>query len=56
MSEIAELKKQIARLEHRLQLLELYVDSEKREREGWTLDRVRDAWRGTKPPPPYGAL
>jgi hypothetical protein len=37
-------------------LLELYVDSKRREREGWTLDPVRDVWRGKRPVPEYGAL
>ena len=43
--EASELRRQIAALEHRVALLELFVESEHREKMGWTLHDVRAAWR-----------
>lgn len=40
-------------LKRRLNLVELYLDSEHRERSGWTLDDVRAAWgKQSRPPVP----
>jgi hypothetical protein len=47
-SEVTELRREIAVLERRVALLELFVDSEHRERMGITLDDVRAAWRESR--------
>jgi hypothetical protein len=44
---VDRLERENTALKKRVHLLELYVDSERREREGRTLDRVRDAWRAS---------
>jgi len=45
---VAELEGEVADLTHRLVLLELFVDSEHRERMGTTLDEVRAEWRKSR--------
>jgi hypothetical protein len=45
---IAELEGEVADLKRRVALLELFVDSEHRERMGLTLDNVRAAWRESR--------
>jgi hypothetical protein len=44
----AVLKREVADLKRRVALLELFVDSEHRERMGATLDDVRAAWRESR--------
>jgi hypothetical protein len=56
VSEIAELKKQIARLEKSVELLQAFVDSETRRRKGLTVDAIRDIWHGRPPAPPFGPV
>jgi hypothetical protein len=56
LERLERLESENVSLKRRVHLLELYIDSEKREREGWTLDRVRDAWRGKRPAPEFGPL
>jgi len=46
--EIADLKREVADLKHRVGLLEMFVDSEHREKMGVTLDNVRAAWRESR--------
>jgi hypothetical protein len=50
------LERSNADLKRRLTLVELYLDTDRREREGVTLDQVREAWRGKRPVPQFGAL
>jgi hypothetical protein len=45
---IAELEGEVADLKRRVALLELFVDSEHRERMGTTLDEVRAEWRESR--------
>jgi len=45
---VAELEREVADLKRRVALLELFVDSEHRERMGTTLDEVRAAWRESR--------
>ncbi len=45
---IAELEREVADLKRRVALLELFVDSEHREKMGTTLDHVRAAWRESR--------
>jgi hypothetical protein len=45
---IAELKREVADLKRRVALLEMFVDSEHREKMGVTLDDVRSAWRESR--------
>jgi hypothetical protein len=52
---VDRLERENTALKKRVHWLELYVDSERRERAGWTPDRVRDAWRGKRPVPEYAA-
>jgi len=42
---LVELEREVADLKQRVELLELFVDSEPRERMGTTLDEVRAVWR-----------
>ncbi len=42
---LVELEREVAHLKQRVELLELFVDSEPRERMGTTLDEVRAVWR-----------
>jgi hypothetical protein len=42
---VAELEREVADLKRRVELLELFVDSERRERVGTTLDEIREMWR-----------
>jgi hypothetical protein len=58
---LQETLKRQADLERRVAVLELYVDSERRERARWTLDDLQNAWRKdagiARPPvPPYGPV
>ncbi len=45
---IADLEHEVADLKRRIELLELFVDSEHRERMGTTLDEVRAIWRESR--------
>jgi hypothetical protein len=45
---IAKLEREVADLKRSVALLELFVDSEHRERMGTTLDDVRAAWRESR--------
>jgi hypothetical protein len=45
---IADLEREVADLRRRVELLELFLDSEHRERMGTTLDDVRAAWRKSR--------
>jgi hypothetical protein len=45
---VAELEREVADLKHRVGLLEMFVDSEHREKMGVTLDNVRAAWRESR--------
>jgi hypothetical protein len=45
---IAELEREVVGLKRRLDLLEMFVDSEHREKMGITLDDVRAAWRQSR--------
>jgi hypothetical protein len=56
MSEIAELRKEIARLERSIELLQAFVDSETRERMGLTSEEIRARWNGRPKPPEFGPL
>jgi hypothetical protein len=56
MSEIAELKKQIARLEKSVELLQAFVDSETRQRMGLTSDDIRRIWNHHPVPQEFGPL
>jgi hypothetical protein len=45
---LVELEREVADLKQRVELLELFVDSEHRERMGTTLDEVRATWRESR--------
>jgi hypothetical protein len=45
---VAELEREVAGLKRRIDLLEMFVDSEHREKMGVTLDNVRAAWRESR--------
>jgi hypothetical protein len=44
------LERDNATLKKRLHLLECFVDVRHREKAGFTSDRIREIWHGTKPP------
>jgi hypothetical protein len=46
--EVAALRHEVADLKRRLVLLELFLDSEHRERTGTTLDEIRQLWRESR--------
>lgn len=46
--EVADLKREVADLRRRVGLLELFVDSEHRQKMGVTLDDVRASWRESR--------
>jgi hypothetical protein len=45
---VVELEREVADLKRRLDLLEMFVDSEHREKMGITLDDIRALWRGSR--------